>query len=336
MVINSKRNTKTMNKSKSWILLMFCFLLTVSASGQTRKPVRKSVTRTARVAKPVRKVTSISTKTTATTVAPVMEKDVWTGKTEVTIPGSVGKLAATLQQNPEMKQGTKVPLVIIMHGLGSDKDNMLCAALADSLQKSGIASLRFDFNSHGKSEGNIVDMDFNNLQADAEKVLNYARKLDFVSNISLAGHSMGGVIASMLAGREGTNKIKSVVLFAPAVAIQDDAQRGEFSGFKFDPNNIPATFEVMGHTMGGKWLKTAQTLNILETAKGYQGKLYVIHGTEDQFEPYVTSSLYLRDNPNGKIVLLKGFDHYFSQDVLLPVSVATKFFKEVLLGHSSK
>ena len=335
MVINNKRNTKTMNKSKSWILLMFCFLLTVSAYGQTRKPVRKSVTRTARVAKPVRKVTSTSTKTTATTVAPVMEKDVWTGKTEVTIPGSVGKLAATLQV-PEMKQGTKVPLVIIMHGLGSDKDNTLFAALADSLQENGIASLRFDFNSHGKSEGNIVDMDFNNLQADAEKVLNYARKLDFVSSISLAGHSMGGVIASMVAGREGTNKIKSVVLFAPAVAIQDDAQRGEFSGFKFDPNNIPATFEVMGHTMGGKWLKTAQTLNILETAKGYQGKLYVIHGTEDQFEPYVTSSLYLRDNPNGKIVLLKGFDHYFSQDVLLPVSVATKYFKEVLLGHSSK
>ena len=324
-----------MNKSKSWILLMFCFLLTVSAYGQTRKPVRKSVTRTARVAKPVRKVASTSTKTTATTVAPVLEKDVWTGKTEVTIPGSVGKLAATLQV-PEMKQGTKVPLVIIMHGLGSDKDNMLFAALADSLQESGIASLRFDFNSHGKSEGNIVDMDFNNLQADAEKVLNYARKLDFVSNISLAGHSMGGVIASMVAGREGTNKIKSVVLFAPAVAIQDDAQCGEFSGFKFDPNNIPATFEVMGHTMGGKWLKTAQTLNILETAKGYQGKLYVIHGTDDQFEPYVTSSLYLRDNPNGKIVLLKGFDHYFSQNVLLPVSVATKFFKEVLLGHSSK
>lgn len=335
MVINSKRDTKTMNKSKSWILLMFCFLLTVSAYGQTRKPVKKSVTRTARVAKPVRKVTSTSTKTTATTVAPVMEKDVWTGKTEVTIPGSVGKLAATLQV-PEMKQGAKVPLVILMHGLGSDKDNMLFTALADSLQENGIASLRFDFNSHGKSEGNIVDMDFNNLQADAEKVLNYARKLDFVSNVSLAGHSMGGVIASMLAGREGTNKIKSVVLFAPAVAIQDDAQRGEFSGFKFDPNNIPATFEVMGHTMGGKWLKTAQTLNILETAKGYQGKLYVIHGTEDQFEPYVTSSLYLRDNPNGKIVLLKGFDHYFSEDVLLPVSVATKFFKEVLLGHSSK
>lgn len=335
MVINNKRNTKTMNKSKSWILLMFCFLLTVSASGQTRKPVKKSVTRTARVAKPVRKVTSTSTKTTATTVAPVMEKDVWTGKTEVTIPGSVGKLAATLEV-PEMKQGAKVPLVIIMHGLGSDKDNTLFAALADSLQENGIASLRFDFNSHGKSEGNIVDMDFNNLQADAEKVLNYARKLDFVSSISLAGHSMGGVIASMVAGREGTNKIKSVVLFAPAVAIQDDAQRGEFSGFKFDPNNIPATFEVMGHTMGGKWLKTAQTLNILETAKGYQGKLYVIHGTEDQFEPYVTSSLYLRDNPNGKIVLLKGFDHYFSQNVLLPVSVATKFFKEVLLGHSSK
>jgi len=335
MVINSKRNTKTMNKSKSWILLMFCFLLTVSAYGQTRKPVRKSVTRTARVAKPVRKVTPTSTKTTATTVAPVMEKDVWTGKREVTIPGSVGKLAATLQV-PEMKQGAKVPLVIIMHGLGSDKDNTLFAALADSLQENGIASLRFDFNSHGKSEGNIVDMDFNNLQADAEKVLNYARKLDFVSSISLAGHSMGGVIASMVAGREGTNKIKSVVLFAPAVAIQDDAQRGEFSGFKFDPNNIPATFEVMGHTMGGKWLKTAQTLNILETAKGYQGKLYVIHGTEDQFEPYVTSSLYLRDNPNGKIVLLKGFDHYFSQDVLLPVSVATKYFKEVLLGHSSK
>ena len=324
-----------MNKSKSWILLMFCFLLTVSAYGQTRKPVRKSVTRTARVAKPVRKVTPTSTKTTATTAVPVMEKAVWTGKTEVTIPGSVGKLAATLQV-PEMKQGTKVPLVIIMHGLGSDKDNMLCAALADSLQESGIASLRFDFNSHGKSEGNIVDMDFNNLQADAEKVLNYARKLDFVSSISLARTLHGRCHCLNGCRQRRDEQDKECCALCPSCSHSGRCSTWRILWFQFDPNNIPATFEVMGHTMGGKWLKTAQTLNILETAKGYQGKLYVIHGTEDQFEPYVTSSLYLRDNPNGKIVLLKGFDHYFSQDVLLPVSVATKYFKEVLLGHSSK
>ena len=81
---------------------MFCFLLTVSAYGQTRKPVRKSATTTARLAKPVKKVTPISKKTTATMVVPVLEKPVWTGKREVTIRGSVGKRAATLQQNPDM------------------------------------------------------------------------------------------------------------------------------------------------------------------------------------------------------------------------------------------
>lgn len=42
---------------------------------------------------------------------------------------------------------------------------------------------------------------------DAKKVYEYARSLDFVSDIALLGHSQGGVVASMVAGELGAENI---------------------------------------------------------------------------------------------------------------------------------
>ena len=49
-------------------------------------------------------------------------------------------------------------MVILMHGIFSSKDYNPMPALAKGLAKAGIASIRFDFNGHGKSEGRKQDM----------------------------------------------------------------------------------------------------------------------------------------------------------------------------------
>lgn len=251
-------------------------------------------------------------------------------KTDLYIQGSVGRLAATLQK-PMIINGGTVPLVIIMHGLVDNKEVALFSQLADSLQLNGIASIRFDFNGHGKSEGEFVNVDWDKVRADADSILKYARTLDFVNGISLAGHSMGGVVASMLAGKEGTDNIQSEVLFAPAGSVRDDALRGSFFDFDFDPQNIPDTIHLFERELGANLFKTAQPLPIFETAEKYQGRLYVIHGTHDSAVPYTYGERYVHDNPNGKIQLLEGYDHDFSQGINLPVSLATRFFKQTLL-----
>jgi alpha/beta superfamily hydrolase len=109
----------------------------------------------------------------------------------ITIEGDHGKLVGVLQTPDQQKN---YPLVIIMHGFTANMENAPLTALANALEKDGIASLRFDFNGHGKSEGRFQDMTVPNEIEDAKKVYDYAVKLPGVTSVSLAGHSQGGVV----------------------------------------------------------------------------------------------------------------------------------------------
>ena len=54
-----------------------------------------------------------------------------------------------------------------MHGIFSSKDFNPMPSLAKALAKAGIASIRFDFDGHGKSEGRMQDMTIEKEIADA-------------------------------------------------------------------------------------------------------------------------------------------------------------------------
>lgn len=121
-----------------------------------------------------------------------------------------------------------------MHGFTANKEGELLKYLADDLEKYGIASLRFDFNGHGQSAGRFQDMTVPNEIEDAKCVYAYASRLPEVKNISLAGHSQGGVVASMTAGILGTEKVKSIALMAPAAVLREDAIRGTIFDKHYD------------------------------------------------------------------------------------------------------
>ncbi len=104
----------------------------------------------------------------------------------LSIDGDHGKLSAILQTPDNLKE---FPLVIICHGFTGSKMEPLHVNLANELEARGIASIRFDFNGHGESEGNFQDMTVLNEIEDAKKVYAYARDLKGVTSVSIAGHS---------------------------------------------------------------------------------------------------------------------------------------------------
>ena len=232
---------------------------------------------------------------------------------DLTLQGSKGKLAATLQ-TPKVEKGKKVRMVIICHGFGSNKDRPLLRAIADKLQEAGIASIRFDFNGCGKSEGRFQDMTVLNEIEDTKKVIDYAEKLPWVSGISIVGHSQGGVVASMVAGQL-KKSIKSMALCAPAAVLRDDALRGSTQGATYDPHHIPEYVELpRGLRMGHDYIATAQTLPIYETAKEYKGPALVIHGTWDVVVPYTYGERYHQGYKNSRLILLPKVDHSFTSE----------------------
>ena len=247
----------------------------------------------------------------------------------VLIDGDHGRLKAFIQK-PELKQGEKCPMVIFCHGFSGTKDGPLFELIADTLQAHGIASIRFDFNGHGESEGEFKDMTVPNEIQDAKKVVEYVRDLRYVSDLAIVGHSQGGVVASMTAGQLseelGAPAFKAVALMAPAAVLRDDAIRGSTMGKSYDPFDPGEYVELWGGLkLGGNYIRTAFTLPIYETAAKYQGPALIVHGTADRVVPYTYGERFYQIWPNSQLVIQDYFDHGFSQNIYSSTDIVAEY-----------
>jgi len=253
---------------------------------------------------------------------------------QLTIDGSKGRLSAVIQK-PVLQPGEQCPMVMLCHGFNGNKEAKLLTLVADSLQARGIASIRFDFNGHGKSEGDFQEMTVPNELEDARKVFEYVRDLRYVSKVAIAGHSQGGVVAAMTAGQLPQGDVSAVALFAPAGVIPDDAIRGLRPDMSFNPHENPLDppeyIELWGGLkLGRDYIKTAQTLSIYPTAQHYQGPAIIIHGTADRVVPFTYGQRFHEIWPSSQLVILPAFDHGFSQCVYRVADLATDFLVSVL------
>lgn len=251
---------------------------------------------------------------------------------KLTLMGSKGKLAAEIQK-PVLSSGEKVPIAIIMHGFTGNKEGRMLKLIADSLQNHGIASIRFDFNGHGQSEGRFEDMTVPNEIEDAKKVYEYVATLPYVdaSRIALVGHSQGGVVSAMTAGELGSPRVAAVALLAPAAVLRDDAIRGNTMGAKYNPLDPPDSVPLFGgHNLGASYIRTAFTLPIYETAARYTGPATIIHGTGDRVVPYTYGERFHEQWKNSEWHLLEYFDHGFTQNVYRVAELTSKFLTRTL------
>lgn len=234
------------------------------------------------------------------------------------IEGSKGELFAIVQK-PAMAKGQKRPVVIICHGFGSNCERPLLAAIAKDAVEQGMIAIRFDFNGCGRSQGEFQDMTVLNEIEDLRHVIAWARRQAWTENISLVGHSQGGVVVSMTSGKLGADQIKCEALLAPAAVLRDDAIRGITMGARFDPWNIEGDYVTLpgmggrpGLKLGKAYIQTATTLPIFETARNYTGPTLIVQGTHDQIVSYTYAERY-HDAIAGSILrLVPDEDHSFT------------------------
>ena len=226
------------------------------------------------------------------------------------------------------------PMVILMHGIFSSKDYIPMPQLAKGLAKAGIASVRFDFDGHGKSEGRMQDMTIEKELTDAQAIWNYVRSLPYVDGIGLLGHSQGGVIASMTAGRlaaAGGAVPDGMVLIAPGTVIKEACQGGKFFNARFDPKNPPEYIRCWGTMkLGREYLLTTQQLDIYGTATAYAGPVLLLHGDRDGIVPMWCSEKYLQTYGNrASLQVVKGENHTITRHRKVVIAHTVEFFKKV-------
>ena len=113
------------------------------------------------------------------------------------------------------------PAIVLVSGSGQqDRDESIMghrpfAVIADRLARKGIASVRYDDRGVGKSTGDLDSLTITKEAEDAGSALDVLRKADGIdpARVGILGHSVGGLIAPMIAS-ERPDDVAFVVLVA--------------------------------------------------------------------------------------------------------------------------
>ena len=200
--------------------------------------------------------------------------------------------------------------MINLHGFGGSLSGYKYAHthLARVLEANGIACLRFDFYGCGESDGEFEEMTFTGLLEDTQDVYEWLKGQDFVDTdkIILSGQSMGGFVAATAAPKLNPY---GLILMCPGAGMWNGCkEKADF--FK----NQGMTFADMeGLKFGLDFNYDLATYSPFEDAKGYDGKVLILRGTEDNLVDDKTCETYLEGyNGNGTFVKIPKGNHNFA------------------------
>ena len=215
--------------------------------------------------------------------------------------------------------GKKCPLVIVIHGFTGHMEERHIIAVAETLNSIGFATLRVDMYGHGNSAGKFENHTLYKWLTNAMTVIDYARRLDFVTDLYLCGHSQGGMTV-MMAGAMKHDVIKGLIPLSPAWMIPEYARKGTLLGRDFDPDHIPEMIHGFGEksqSLGGNYLRVAQTIHVEDAIDRFDGPVLIVHGDEDEAVPVEYGIKAAERYKDCKLVIIPGdthcYDHHLDQ-----------------------
>ena len=210
------------------------------------------------------------------------------------------------ENNPD-----KCPLFIVIHGFTSNKDRPHTLAACRAMRDAGFATLRADMYGHGESGGDFENHTLFKWISNIMALIDYARTLDFVAEIWLSGHSQGGLAAALVAGLE-PDRIRGLILRAPAFMIPVGARTGLLLGEKYDPDHIPDSIPLIkGMTLNGNYIRVAQMIHAEDAIDRFRGPVLILHGEKDDVVPLHDSENAAKRYANGTFTVIPGENHSF-------------------------
>ena len=194
-------------------------------------------------------------------------------------------------------------VAVILHGVTGQRDRPWARDLAAALTASGIAVVQFSFSGNGASEGRFEDATPTKEAEDLGSVLDAFAGW----RVACIGHSMGGAVGLLRAGRDP--RIAALVSLAGMVHVHRFMQR-HFGHLR------------PGDAMLGKpacpWSpdleEDARRIGSLtDVARGIRIPWLLVHGTADEMVP-VQDSLDARAAAAGRpdLITIEGADHRFT------------------------
>ena len=239
------------------------------------------------------------------------------------------RLHAKLDKPETATEGDKLPLMLLFHGFtGHMEEEHIVAAMETAVQE-GFAVLRVELYGHGGSDGAFEDHTLYKWVTNGLTVIDYARQLDFVTDLYICGHSQGGLLTVLLAGM-CPDAFKAVIPMSPALMIPEAAREGTLLGFHFDPQNIPEYLDCWNdRKLRGDYARVAQTIHIEDEIDRYHGPVCLIHGDSDGAVPYACSVEANERYENSQLKTIAGSDHCYGGYIEEMCCALREFLREV-------
>ncbi len=208
---------------------------------------------------------------------------------------------------------TDIPITILVHGLGSNKNSQTYLRLEEVLNSSNIASFRFDLYAHGESQGNFAQLTFSRTIDDMLSAIKFIKGLGY-SQIGLTGSSFSGIAALITASRTDDlallalkspicNYRKMVAVKRPAGYVDSWEQRGYTYWISSDKKRLRLNYS---------FYEDSEHHNGYEAAKKIRIPTLIVHGNKDDSVPVEQSIKTAKIIKNCHLEIIKGADHNYS------------------------
>lgn len=223
---------------------------------------------------------------------------------------------ARIAASIHIPEHTPAPGVVMCHGFTGHRieAHFLFVKAARAFCEAGLNVLRFDFRGSGESDGLFRDMTIGSEVEDALVALEAMRAEPTViaERVGLLGLSLGGLVASCAAARDG--RARALVLWS-AVADLEEIIRERWQmptrPEQVDPQNC---YQHGAHEIGGGFLLDSARIKPLEEIPRHTRPVLVVHGTDDQSVPLDHAHRYMNAiaSEDSTLAVIDGADHTFS------------------------
>lgn len=228
------------------------------------------------------------------------------------------------------------PTVILFHGFTGNKlePHRIFLKLSHRLTAEGLAVIRFDFSGSGESDGDFAEMTFSLEVLEAQEILKFVRVLPSTDSdrIGIVGLSMGGAIASILAGTN-PSVVKALVLWSAAgINTIKDLKHWKETQEDF-PRNERGQIDLGGLWLNEHFFTDLANWDAYETVNKYPGPALILQGTGDKIVPPETAEQYRKTmEERAKLIYIPEADHTYNSHVWEEQVLAetTSFLKNVL------
>ncbi|MBI5388757.1 alpha/beta fold hydrolase [Candidatus Woesearchaeota archaeon] len=212
------------------------------------------------------------------------------------------------------------PLVVLAHGLAQQSEHPIITGLEQALNGEGIATVRFDFAGHGKSEGDFADTTLSGGVEDTVLVLRVLKEIGY-QHLGFAGFSYGGAVGLRVAAQyplkaaalvsavpDYKEPIKRYVRFTQGSKAFANWQETGMGDYVVDPTVVERETRPLRFSF---YTDAEQQVFTPEHAQQLQCPVHLIHGRRD---PLVRAAQIeaLQGKPRITLDVIPGADHSYS------------------------